>query len=405
MVGAQLSLQETRRQPRLGSSRFHVRAVSDDTGRDKTDPDRGRPVREARATDGPQRRVRLDSRPVKHVLRQGQRSDGREVHQQLPGRRRGGTARARHTDPRLRIGVEQIAQTVSRREHRRAGRRRQGAGQGLVPLFDQAVHDSQVRRVRIGNDSMALGGEAGASLGLVWVNCEEELFDHLRNVRDSRYVHLGTESGNTFRCAGFCEWRRYQPSLFDRMGEIGRHVVQALPRADTGLAGDTADSARVITRWLTLESSRSAKVVLVNVLKVVSSALTFGTLFAHTVRLWDPFALGLVGTAWSVTVCVALGAGIAVTATTSKLRSSRANLGLAVDPLAGVPFTHRCVVVFALFCAPTFTPGYTMRVAAARSRSAERARGPVARRDEDLPRSRSRQARRSRSHGLTGSAR
>lgn len=101
-----------------------------------------------------------------------------------------------------------------------------------------------------GNDSTALGGEAGASLGLVWVNCEEELFDHLRNVRDSRYVHLGTESGNTFRCAGFCEWRRYQPSLFDRMGEIGRHVVQALPRADTGLAGDTADSARAITRWL-----------------------------------------------------------------------------------------------------------------------------------------------------------
>lgn len=104
--------------------------------------------------------------------------------------------------------------------------------------------------------------------------------------------------------------------------------------------------------WInrTLESSRSAKVVLVNVLKVVSSALIFGTLFAHTVRLWDPFALGLVGTAWSLTVCVALGAGIAVTATTSKLRSSRANLGLAVDPLAGVPFTHR-VVVFALFCA------------------------------------------------------
>ncbi|KAK2812870.1 hypothetical protein Q5P01_000947 [Channa striata] len=37
-----------------------------------------------------------------------------------------------------------------------------------------------------GNDSTALGGEAGASLGLVWVNCEEELFDHLRNARDSR---------------------------------------------------------------------------------------------------------------------------------------------------------------------------------------------------------------------------
>ncbi|KAK2814717.1 hypothetical protein Q5P01_000551 [Channa striata] len=73
-----------------------------------------------------------------------------------------------------------------------------------------------------GNDSTALGGEAGASLGLVWVNCEEELFDHLRNVRDSRYVHLGTESGNTFRCAGFCEWRRYHPSLFDRMAR-GAH--------------------------------------------------------------------------------------------------------------------------------------------------------------------------------------
>ncbi|KAK2841806.1 hypothetical protein Q5P01_012006 [Channa striata] len=111
----------------------------------------------------------------------------------------------------------------------------------LIRLY--LIAKSAVSASRI--DSTALGSEAGASLGLVWVNCQEQLFDHLRNVLDSRYVYLGTESGNSLRCAGFCEWRHYDPLLFDRMGVIGRHGVQTIPRVDTGLTeGDNPLAVR-----------------------------------------------------------------------------------------------------------------------------------------------------------------
>lgn len=98
-----------------------------------------------------------------------------------------------------------------------------------------------------GNDATPLGKDAGAALGLVWVSNEEELFDHFRNVARSFYVHLGTESGNTFRCNGFCEWRGYDPVVVDRMISIGRHVTQRHGEL-SNLAGDTGDSARAIHR-------------------------------------------------------------------------------------------------------------------------------------------------------------
>ena len=95
-----------------------------------------------------------------------------------------------------------------------------------------------------GNNVTVLGDEAGVTLGLIWVSTEDELFDHLRNSQNCSYVHIGTESGNTFRCAGFCEWRYYNHTAFKRMVRIGHETVSKY--ASSGLAGDTGDSARLV---------------------------------------------------------------------------------------------------------------------------------------------------------------
>lgn len=97
-----------------------------------------------------------------------------------------------------------------------------------------------------GNDITALDREAGVTLGLIWVHGEEELYDHLRNARNSYFLYLGTEAGNTFRCAGFCQWQRYDRELFGRMRRVGEHLVGKLFRDESGLAGDTADSIRAL---------------------------------------------------------------------------------------------------------------------------------------------------------------
>lgn len=97
-------------------------------------------------------------------------------------------------------------------------------------------------------DETPLGENAGVTLGLVWVSSEEELFDHFRNVGRGHYVHLGTESGNTFRCKGCCEWRAYNWEVYHRMSELGAEVAAMPCVQDSYLAGNTADAVRAARR-------------------------------------------------------------------------------------------------------------------------------------------------------------
>lgn len=97
-----------------------------------------------------------------------------------------------------------------------------------------------------GNNVTSLGDEAGATLGLIWVAEEDALQDHLRNSQNCYYVHIGTGTGNTFRCKGFCEWRYYNHSVFNRMTTIGQETVSKFE--STTLAGNTGDSARMLNQ-------------------------------------------------------------------------------------------------------------------------------------------------------------
>lgn len=97
-----------------------------------------------------------------------------------------------------------------------------------------------------GSNVTILGDKAGATLGLLWVADEEELYDHLRNSQNCYYVHIGTEAGNTFRCNGFCEWRYYNHRVFNRMIVIGQETVSRFE--STTLAGNTGDSARLVNQ-------------------------------------------------------------------------------------------------------------------------------------------------------------
>lgn len=114
---------------------------------------------------------------------------------------------------------------------------------------DSAVHAVKLYLIAksvpaTGNNVTILGDEAGVTLGLIWAADEEELHDHLRSSQNCYYVHVGTESGHTFRCAGFCEWRYYNHSVFNRMTVIGKETVFKF--GSTQLAGNTGDSARVV---------------------------------------------------------------------------------------------------------------------------------------------------------------
>nr|BBA49209.1 hypothetical protein [Oryzias latipes] len=95
-----------------------------------------------------------------------------------------------------------------------------------------------------GANDTRLGENAGASLGLIWASSEDELFDHFRNARCCHYVHLGTESGNAFRCNGYCAWRTHDREVFERMSELGAEVASMPCVQDSHLAGNTADAVR-----------------------------------------------------------------------------------------------------------------------------------------------------------------
>ncbi|KAJ7984164.1 hypothetical protein DPEC_G00364480 [Dallia pectoralis] len=91
-----------------------------------------------------------------------------------------------------------------------------------------------------GHNATVLGAEAGATLGLIWVADEEELYDHLRNSHNCNYLHIGTVQG-------VCEWRHYNHRVFNRMTTIGQETVSKCESMT--LADNTADSICYEVTW------------------------------------------------------------------------------------------------------------------------------------------------------------
>lgn len=96
-----------------------------------------------------------------------------------------------------------------------------------------------------GSNLTVLGDHAGVTLGLIWATNEDELHDHLRNSADCHYVHIGTEYGNTFKCNGFCEWRYYNHTVFERMITIGQEMAYTFEESSV-LSGNTGESTRAL---------------------------------------------------------------------------------------------------------------------------------------------------------------
>ena len=93
---------------------------------------------------------------------------------------------------------------------------------------------------------------------------------------------------------------------------------------------------------------RRAKAVCHDALKVISSMLISVTVFVHAIRLWNMFAWGLVGSLWSLMVCVTLIGGSFLTFASCERRHRHSNTSVMVDPMSGVS-TAQKIVMFILF--------------------------------------------------------
>lgn len=90
------------------------------------------------------------------------------------------------------------------------------------------------------------------------------------------------------------------------------------------------------------------KGVFYNVLKVISTMLVSVTLFVHMIRLWNMFTWGLLGSLWSLMVCITLIGGSILTIMSSERRNRRSNTSVIVDPMSGVS-TSQKVIMFIFF--------------------------------------------------------
>lgn len=94
------------------------------------------------------------------------------------------------------------------------------------------------------------------------------------------------------------------------------------------------------------------KGVLINALKVISTLLVFATIFVHIIRLWNFVAWGVIGSLWSLTVCITLISGSILTVLSSERRSSRSDPSVILDPMAGVAISQK--VIMSIFFLATY---------------------------------------------------
>lgn len=109
-----------------------------------------------------------------------------------------------------------------------------------------------------------------------------------------------------------------------------------------------------IVCWLnrTCGQVQRVKLVVANIVKAISTLLVAATIFLHIMRLLTFFAWGVLGSLWSLMVCVTLMSGSILTVLSSERRSCASDTIVIVDPMAGVAVSQK--VVMAIFFLATY---------------------------------------------------
>lgn len=104
--------------------------------------------------------------------------------------------------------------------------------------------------------------------------------------------------------------------------------------------------------WVNRTSVQVLRVkgVIFNALKVMSTFLIGTTLLVHIIRLWNMFAWGLLGTLWSLLVCITLISGSGLTILSSERRSCLSSTSVMVNTMTGISLSQK-VTMFTLFLA------------------------------------------------------
>ena len=109
--------------------------------------------------------------------------------------------------------------------------------------------------------------------------------------------------------------------------------------------------------WLnrTCVQMQHVKRVVLNVFEVISSVLVFSTVFVHLIRLWNTFEWGLLGSLWSLMVCISFTGGCILTHQSWQSRSRCSDPLVTVKTKAGVSFSQKLIVFMLLLATYIYT--------------------------------------------------
>lgn len=109
--------------------------------------------------------------------------------------------------------------------------------------------------------------------------------------------------------------------------------------------------------WInrTYDRVRRVREVLFSLVKVISVALVFVTVFVHVLRLWNLFRWGLLGALWSLTVCITLIGGSIVAGLSAATRSSRSDTRAIADPMLAISVSQKLVMLVLFLATYVYT--------------------------------------------------
>ena len=109
-----------------------------------------------------------------------------------------------------------------------------------------------------------------------------------------------------------------------------------------------------IVCWLnrTCVKVQRVKQIVANIVKAISTLLVAATICLHIMRLLTFFAWGVLGSLWSLMVCVTLMSGSILSVLCSERRNCGSDTSVIVDPMAGVDVSHK--VVMSIFLLATY---------------------------------------------------
>ena len=109
-----------------------------------------------------------------------------------------------------------------------------------------------------------------------------------------------------------------------------------------------------IVCWLnrTCMEVQRVKQVVANIVKAISTLMVAATICLHIMRLLTFFTWGVLGSLWSLVVCVTLMSGSILSVLSSERRSRGSDTSVIVDPMAGVAVSQK--VVMSIFFLATY---------------------------------------------------